>query len=444
MDLDVLLWMVLWVIGVILWYAVPWGWRRFVAPHLSGRCAALCGASEPAAPAPALSGAKDLEAGEGSVRVTITNPSPGVRPRAGATGATAPNAGSSGASGAGGGGGAGSNPVVALGVRWVLPPLACLGGCYLFVVMIIAIYVGSSGGSLVFEPVVASACQVAPCAEDGDINCCSYDASLVLPSTPPTDVTFEDENGNLIHGWVLENATAPAGNPDAPFVNILYNHGSGYNVAVKYRLDRYKFLLAQGRVRILAFDYPGYGKSGGSPTEDSVKASARAAMNFFEERLGFPAGSGGRNITVLGRSLGGGVAVWLTNDPAGTEVRSLILQSTFTSLLDVADNGFPVVGWVIRLLFVATFDSLGLIPTYGAAAEGSGVPACLFQSHSRDDALIDFADAEKLFDAASLVPASPPTNCKDFYAYSGAGHDSPLTTGEMTALAAWLAIQRGR
>jgi alpha-beta hydrolase superfamily lysophospholipase len=136
---------------------------------------------------------------------------------------------------------------------------------------------------------------------------------------------------------LMQNLTCPSGAGPCPPLNILYNHGSGENVASNYRMERYQYYLSLGAVRIFVYDYPGYGKSEGSPTDASVKASARAALAYFKTLLP-PAAP----VVFLGRSLGGGVASWLTKE---VEVpHALMLQSTFANIADVATVGFPISG----------------------------------------------------------------------------------------------------
>lgn len=66
-----------------------------------------------------------------------------------------------------------------------------------------------------------------------------------------TNVSF-DSDGNTLNGWFM---TSPDSAP-TPRVPVLYNHGSGKNIAVRYRVQRYAFLLTLG-VDLLTYDYPG-------------------------------------------------------------------------------------------------------------------------------------------------------------------------------------------
>ena len=59
-------------------------------------------------------------------------------------------------------------------------------------------------------------------------------------------------------------------------------------------------------VAVLAFDYRGYGRSEGTPSERGILMDARAALAWLEERTGE---SDATNMIFMGRSLGGAVAV---------------------------------------------------------------------------------------------------------------------------------------
>jgi len=79
---------------------------------------------------------------------------------------------------------------------------------------------------------------------------CVCRATLSL--VPYENVDFESD-GVTLNGWFMEsNSSAPT-----PAVPILYSHGSGKNVAVRYRVERYEFLLSLG-VKLFVYDYPGY------------------------------------------------------------------------------------------------------------------------------------------------------------------------------------------
>src|SRR5207248_5963463 len=103
---------------------------------------------------------------------------------------------------------------------------------------------------------------------------------------------------------------------------------------------------------VLIFDYPGYGRSEGSPSEAGCYAAAEAAYAWLVQTQQVPPGQ----IILYGGSLGGGVAVELARRQPH---RALILVSTFTSIPDMAQQLYP---WLpARWLVRNRFDSLAKI-----------------------------------------------------------------------------------
>jgi hypothetical protein len=156
---------------------------------------------------------------------------------------------------------------------------------------------------------------------------------------------------------------------------------------------------------ILVFDYRGYGKSSGKPTEAGVVEDARAARRWMATR----AATAERDIVLVGHSLGGGVAVDLA---ARDGARGLVLMSTFTTLPDAAQSRVPVRG-----LMHLHFDSLSKIPSYRGP---------LLQSHGDADRVIPFELGLMLFEAANEP--------KQFIKLVGAGHNDPPTDCYVKAL----------
>jgi uncharacterized protein len=143
------------------------------------------------------------------------------------------------------------------------------------------------------------------------------------------DLSFTAADGTRINGWfVRATNTRPAG---SPLGHILFAHGNAGNIG-----DRSPVLalLAAVGFDVLIFDYRGFGRSGGRPSERGVYLDARAAR---ETLLAQP-GVDPNQIVYLGKSLGGGVMTELATcyPPA-----ALILMSTFTGLREAAGVVYP-------------------------------------------------------------------------------------------------------
>jgi pimeloyl-ACP methyl ester carboxylesterase len=80
---------------------------------------------------------------------------------------------------------------------------------------------------------------------------------------------------------------------------------------------------------VLLVEYPGYGRSGGSPSESGIAATILAAYDAAAQRSDVDP----RRIVAYGRSLGGGAASVLA---AERPLAGLVLESSFTSVRDIA------------------------------------------------------------------------------------------------------------
>ena len=214
---------------------------------------------------------------------------------------------------------------------------------------------------------------------------------------PPRDLRVQDvwlksSDGNTIHAWWTE---PPGWTPQHGA--ILYAHGNGNNLSARGgTVRRWRKELARA---VLIYDYPGYGKSSGSPNEQSCYAAAEAAYDHLVQQEKVPADE----VILLGSSLGGAMAVELaTHRP----YRMLILINAFTSFPDMAQKTFP---WLpARWLVSNRLDNLRKIK------ECSGP---IFITHGTADGLVPFSQGERLFSAAG----SP----KRFLAREGDEHMHP-------------------
>lgn len=203
---------------------------------------------------------------------------------------------------------------------------------------------------------------------------------------PAEDVFFESSGGTSLHGWYIPH-------PE-PRALILYCHGNAGNIS--HRTPILRALHDQVGATVFIFDYRGYGRSGGTPYESGFYADARAARRWLAEKEGVDESE----IVLLGRSLGGAVAVELASDGGA---KALILESTFTSVRDMAKEIFP---WVPRFLVSRSYDSSEKIGRYGGP---------LLQSHGDCDTIVPMRLGRELFDKAS--------GKKTFYTVEGGNHN---------------------
>jgi fermentation-respiration switch protein FrsA (DUF1100 family) len=208
----------------------------------------------------------------------------------------------------------------------------------------------------------------------------------------PTQIAVEDawfraSDGTKLHGWYVAH--------DDPQAFVLFCHGNAGNVS--HRADQIRLLSELVRVSVLCLDYRGYGRSEGRPNERGVLSDARAARKWLAQRAGIDE----KEIVLLGRSLGGAVIVDLASKDGA---RALVLESTFTSVPDMAAHYYP---WLpVRMVLRTRLDALGKISNYHGP---------LFQSHGEADSIVPCHFGRRLFEAANQP--------KEFFNIPGGDHN---------------------
>ena len=208
-----------------------------------------------------------------------------------------------------------------------------------------------------------------------------YHPNKVLDGSPADDgLPFEDvivttSDAVKVHGWFIP---APTNSPRAGFV-VLVSHGNAGNISHRTTLAG---LLRRHGVAVLLYDYRGYGRSEGRPSEDGTYRDALAFHGWLKQR-----GFAPEKILSYGESLGGGIASELARRE---KVGGLILQSTFTSIPDVGAELFPFLP--VRLISTIRYATRERLPQIH-------VPVLVV--HSAQDEIIGFSHAEKNFAAAN-------------------------------------------
>jgi uncharacterized protein len=206
------------------------------------------------------------------------------------------------------------------------------------------------------------------------------------------DIYFTTEDGIKLHGWFIpaENAVA----------TLLWFHGNAGNIS--HRLDNIQRLVRLN-LNVFIFDYRGYGRSEGVPSEAGIYKDSQAAYDAVLRLDGVSVDT----LFLFGRSLGGICAVQTAmNWPA----KGLLLESVFTNSSDMARKIFPLIplGWAMK----SKLDAVSKVPHLR-------LPKLFL--HGTDDEIVPYDMGRKLFDAA----AEP----KTFYSIAGAGHNDTYVLG---------------
>ena len=200
------------------------------------------------------------------------------------------------------------------------------------------------------------------------------------------DRTFPAAGGVQLHGWWIPRRRALG--------TVLYCHGSSGSIA---HLVGVLATLRQLRTNLFAFDYRGYGRSTGEPSEAGLFRDARAAWDHLVDELGVSP----EEIILFGHSLGGAVAIDCALDRSAA---GLVVENSFTQVRDMARSSYP--GLPLHLVARNQFRSIHKV--------GRLTLPKLF-IHGGADERVPPEHGRRLYDAA-LEP-------KEIYLVPDAGHN---------------------
>jgi len=206
------------------------------------------------------------------------------------------------------------------------------------------------------------------------------------------DIYFKTEDDVELNAWFIPVEGARK--------TLLFFHGNGGNIS--HRLDSLKIFHELG-LSVFIIDYRGYGQSQGTTSEQGTYRDAEAAWRYLTETRGIP----DKDIIIFGRSMGGGVATWLS-------IRHtpdlLILESAFTSVADMAKHYYPYLP--AHLLTRIKYASIDRI---------DAIKCPILFSHSQTDEIVPFELGVQLFKQAQAP--------KMFMQLEGGHNDGFIVTG---------------
>lgn len=226
-----------------------------------------------------------------------------------------------------------------------------------------------------------------------------------------SDAAGEDEVPILWGYWALQCLTdsddscAPSDHPERQRTVVLYFHGNHHSLEPYY--DRVQILWKMG-FTVFSFDYRGFGRSGGTPSEEGLYADSRAALDQVVQRLTAdlaedatvptPAQLG---IEYYGYSLGSALAVQLGTEQ---EPAALITEAALSGAQAFLDDAAGL-GLDASVLMDTRFDSISKI---------SDIAAPKLIMHGTDDDFVRYEFSELLYEHA-VAP-------RQFFRVEGAVH----------------------
>ena len=176
----------------------------------------------------------------------------------------------------------------------------------------------------------------------------------------PTKEPYKVIHHGHIYGWLLDIS-------DQSDKIILLCHGNGGNIS--YRESKILALKNLG-YSVLAFDYSGYGKSTGVPSEQQLYDDASSMVALLLEKYTPD------KIIIYGESMGASVATYVARRYS---IGTLILESSLPSIKILIQHKYPIAAW-LSFMF----------PEFDTAAYLDGYTGKSLLLHSPTDEMIPY------------------------------------------------------
>ena len=225
--------------------------------------------------------------------------------------------------------------------------------------------------------------------------------SRVMPVDPSVidlpweDIYFKSKDNVTLNGWFFKCLNAKS--------TLLFAHGNAGNMSD--RLFKIRFFYNLG-LNVFIFDYRGYGKSEGKPSEAGIYLDAQGAYDYLQSRSDVSL----ENIIFYGASLGGAVVIDLATH---RKVTLLVVEASITNAQDMARIHYP---FVPTFFLSLKFDSIGKVKQLS-------VPKLFI--HSPEDQVVPYWVGQKLFESAGEP--------KEFLIIHGGHNDGSITTDPSAA-----------
>lgn len=207
---------------------------------------------------------------------------------------------------------------------------------------------------------------------------------------PVTELKIPRPKEGPLHAWLLNDVESSKG-------LVLHFHGNAQNLTA--HVDFSSWFAAEG-FSVLIFDYSGYGKTAGTPTQENLIEDTRALARYLSQNNKWRAK--GLPFVVFAQSLGGAVAtVSLSEIPElRKDVDLLVVESSFDSYANVAFKKLTEspVTWLLSPLALALVSD-HIKPSL--AVGKLSMPKIIV--HGSADRVVPFANGKSLYDAA-LAP----------------------------------------
>ncbi|MEW5692273.1 MAG: alpha/beta hydrolase [Candidatus Hydrogenedentota bacterium] len=207
------------------------------------------------------------------------------------------------------------------------------------------------------------------------------------------DIEVVTDDGIRLNGWYIPALDS--------ICTLIFAHGNAGNIS--HRLDKI-IMFYKRNISVFIFDYRGYGKSGGRPSEKGLYLDGLAAYNYLVNKRGVQP----EDIVVYGESIGSAIVSYIASK---NRVRAIILESPFTNARDMSTKILPFLP--VKYFVTIKFDIMSML---------KDVEDRILIIHGNKDEIVPFLLGKKLFDSLK-------TKNKEFYEVPEAGHNDVSFVG---------------
>ena len=203
------------------------------------------------------------------------------------------------------------------------------------------------------------------------------------------EVNFKAPDGSNLNGWFIK----PKSDTTKIISTVLFLHGNGGNISYQFAP---LVLLAKNDFQGLIFDYEGYGKSEGNPSQEKVLDDAMRAVDYIAGRKDVM----NTKLILFGQSLGGHLACVVAGKlqeqfKEKSPIDAFVIEGAFSSHDDIAAyhsrKDFFIPGFIARMFVPSRYNAIDYI-------DKISVPKLII--HSTEDKICPFYMGKELFDKA--------------------------------------------
>lgn len=212
----------------------------------------------------------------------------------------------------------------------------------------------------------------------------------------PQQIELKTSKNENFFGWYFKAS-------EKPKAKILFFHGNAQNrTSHFYAL----YWILKNNYDFFVFDYPGYGESEGSPSQEATTDAGSKALDWLAvQDPKIP-------IIIFGQSLGGNIALYTAAKSHNVNICLVAVDSTFRSYRKVAQRV------IARSWFLWPFQGLSYVLVRDSFSAENLIqkisPTPLIVFHGESDPVVDLQNGRDVFDEAK--------DPKNFYLVPGHGH----------------------